>query len=202
MIDFKQSKQQVRDDLKQSILQQARVLIQKRGFQDLSMRKLASGLKCSPGTLYLYFKNKQEILDQLVSSAFDELSLQLKSIELKPEQPIDYLRQLMHAYIDFGLEHHDHYQFAFMTSRTSNDGPYRPNEAFQILTDAVNTCVKSEMFTSNDVQLLSQTIWAGIHGITSLLIVLPSFPWLAQEKLIQHHINSLVDGNLKIRSMR
>ena len=196
MIDFKATKQRTRDDLKQTILSHARSLIQDYGTHKFSMRKLATELKCSPGTLYLYFKNKEEIVNSLVNTAFEELSQQLKLIKQEQAQPLNYLKQLMRAYIEFGLEHHEHYQFAFMTKRSNSKGPYKPHDAFEILSDTVKSCVDEKLFHCNDIQLISQTLWAGIHGITSLFIVLPTFPWLDQDKLIQHQIDTLITGNL------
>jgi len=197
MSTFKAKKQQIREDLKQTILKDASTIIQVHGIQQFSMRKLATKLDCSPSTLYLYFKNKDAILNQLVETAFEELSLRLKAVELKEGQYLSYLKKLLRAYIDFGLEQHDHYQFAFMRSRTKPTQPLQPHDAFHILANAVKTCVETGIFISTDVKMVSQSIWAGIHGITSLFIVLPQFPWSEKEKLIQHHIDILVNGNLK-----
>ncbi|MEE8335843.1 MAG: TetR/AcrR family transcriptional regulator [Candidatus Neomarinimicrobiota bacterium] len=197
MPTFKDKKQQIRHDLKQTILQHASTIIQKHGIRQFSMRKLALELECSPATIYLYFNNKEEILNQLVESAFEELSHRLKTIDFQEDQPLAYLKHILRAYIDFGLEQHDHYQFAFMTSRTKPNQPLQPHEAFHILVNAVKTCVEAGIFISTDIKMVSQSIWACIHGITSLFIVLPNFPWSEKEKLIQHHIDILVDGNLK-----
>ncbi|WP_438314561.1 hypothetical protein [Sporosarcina sp. FA9] len=41
---------------------------------------------------------------------------------------------------------------------------------------------------------LNHTIWASLHGLTSLLITYPEFDWGEQERLIQFHIRTLIQG--------
>jgi phage portal protein BeeE len=37
-------------------------------------------------------------------------------------------------------------------------------------------------------------MWAGGHGITSLLITKPNFPWANKNQLIELMIDTLIDG--------
>ena len=60
---------------------------------------------------------------------------------------------------------------------------------------------------SSDVEALSQSLWMGIHGITSLLITQKHFPFVGKKRLIADTIahmttseqvaRSLVDDTLK-----
>ena len=45
-----------------------------------------------------------------------------------------------------------------------------------------------------DVEETSQAIWAGVHGLTALLITQPGFPFVERERLIQRTIEVLVRG--------
>jgi hypothetical protein len=45
-----------------------------------------------------------------------------------------------------------------------------------------------------DVETISRGLWATIHGITSLLIVHPDFPWGNQGKFIDSTIDSALSG--------
>ncbi|MBL0741687.1 TetR/AcrR family transcriptional regulator [Chryseolinea lacunae] len=56
----------VRDELKeQAIREKAIEMIVKVGFDGLSMQKLAKAANVSPATIYLYFKNREDLLNQL-----------------------------------------------------------------------------------------------------------------------------------------
>jgi hypothetical protein len=45
-----------------------------------------------------------------------------------------------------------------------------------------------------DAELASQVLWAGIHGITSLLITHEHFPWVGRDKIIRATVETLVEG--------
>ena len=59
---------------------------------------------------------------------------------------------------------------------------------------AVEACIKANKFRQTDIEAVTQMIWAGGHGITSLLITMPTFPWVKKSKLIELMIDSLIDG--------
>ena len=47
-----------------------------------------------------------------------------------------------------------------------------------------------------DVDAASQVLWSAAHGITSLLILRPAFPWADRETLIGQVIDAVVNGLL------
>src|SRR5690348_3585896 len=96
--------------LREEILDAARELFLKHGFENVSMRKIATKIEYSPTTIYLYFKDKSEILSTLCAETFGRLSKIMAEIERRPGDPIDKLRALGFAYIHFGLDHPSHYQ--------------------------------------------------------------------------------------------
>lgn len=42
------------------------------------------------------------------------------------------------------------------------------------------------------VDLLAQSLWTSLHGLVSLLIARPAFPWADRERLIESHIRRLL----------
>jgi hypothetical protein len=68
-------------------------------------------------------------------------------------------------------------------------------QAFDFLRRCVYDCITAEEFSNVDAELVSQTFWAGIHGITSLLITYEKgFPWVNKDKLIHSMVDTLVAG--------
>ena len=55
-------------------------------------------------------------------------------------------------------------------------------------------CVEADLLRVVDVELASQILWAGVHGITSLLIAKPCFPWLDRKMLISETIDTMLEG--------
>ena len=99
-------------------------------------------------------------------------------------------------YVDFGLRYPHHYHFAFMMRPAVDSSSRRsvPHSAFDELRGAVRDCVKRKQFQDVDVETTSQALWAAVHGITSLMIMKPEFPWTGKDKVIDHVIDIAVEG--------
>ena len=54
-------------EIREKILNRSRSLFYKRGFEKTTMRQIASGVRMSVSNLYKYFRNKEELFDELVS---------------------------------------------------------------------------------------------------------------------------------------
>ena len=66
--------------------------------------------------------------------------------------------------------------------------------AFGFLTRLVGECVRQKKLARVDVRTASCALWAGVHGITSLLIVMPNFNWGDPNKIVDQLVTTLVDG--------
>jgi len=180
---------------RQDILLAARELFLREGSDRFTMRKLAKEVGCVPGTLYLYFKDKNDLIAILVEESFERLMNDLE----RPRtdiSPLVRLKEMMHAYIEFGLANPNHYHFAFMLRRTTGleKARPRPHRSYALLLDTVRTCIEWKLFRQVDPNVAAQGVWAGIHGVTSLMITIPHFPWENKETLIEHVVNTLIEG--------
>ncbi|HTZ31817.1 MAG TPA: TetR/AcrR family transcriptional regulator [Methylomirabilota bacterium] len=190
--------------LRQEILDAASELFVKEGYENVSMRRIAEKIEYSPTTIYLYFRDKAELLEQVCVETFARLSQVLSRIQEQPGDPIERLKRGLVAYIKFGLENPHHYRATFMLKLHVHfdEEKYRQPDspgmqAFGFLRSRVHDCVSAGKFKNADVELVSQTLWAGVHGLTSLLITFEKgFPWVGREKLIHSMVDTLVAGVL------
>jgi hypothetical protein len=67
-------------------------------------------------------------------------------------------------------------------------------KCYSILRANVEQCMKHKKFRETDVEAITQTIWASGHGLVSLLISKPDFPWANRNKLIDLMIDTTIDG--------
>jgi len=184
-----------RTAVRETILDGARKAIAEKGYQSFSMRKLAEGIGYSPGALYLYFKTREDLLNCLVEEAFAKLLEVLNEVHDR-DDPIRSLENKMRAYVDFGLRFPDHYQFAFLIRPTGEKTPAtdRPHAAYDVMRNAVRRCIEEGRLPWPDMETSSQILWVTLHGITSLLIVRPNFPWVDRENLIDQVIGTAIHG--------
>ncbi len=79
-----------RDEYKeQAIRDKAMQMIVSEGFDGMSMQKLAKAANVSPATIYIYYKNREELLDHLynhVQKTFSEVALKNFSPSLRLEE--------------------------------------------------------------------------------------------------------------------
>jgi AcrR family transcriptional regulator len=189
-------RQQFKAQLRTQILVAAREIFVRDGYESFSMRKLAQRIEYSPGSIYLHFRNKEELFESLVEESFERLLKALNRLKNGHAQrdPVATLKRGLRAYIAFGLRNPNDYRFAFLLRRPLQRRPYKVHPAFQVMRYMVGRCVEEKRFRAVDVETTSQALWAAIHGITSLLIQRPTFPWVARRSLIDHVINHAVDS--------
>jgi AcrR family transcriptional regulator len=189
-------RQKHKEELRTVILNAARDIFVREGYESFSMRKLARKIEYSPGSIYLHFKNKQELFDCLVEESFARLLKTLMDLrnETKWQDPVEELKRGLRAYVEFGLRNPNDYRFAFMLKPPVEEHPYKVHAAFDALRHIVRRCVEEKRFRPLDVETTSQALWSSIHGITSLLIQRPAFPWVSKNKLVAQVISTAIDS--------
>jgi AcrR family transcriptional regulator len=197
-LGIKERQLQQKERVRRSILDAAAELFVKEGYESVSMRRIAEKIDYSPMSIYGYFRDKAELLDTICEETFAKL-IQHKRLARPadyPGDPIGYLRAGLRAYVEFGLRHPYHYQLTFMTPSAAGGERRRQigQQCFDSLRAAVRACVEGGMLRSDDVELASQVLWTAIHGVTSLLIARPKFPWVNRERLIDETIDNAVRG--------
>jgi AcrR family transcriptional regulator len=179
------------------ILGAAREIVVHGGYENFSMRALAERIGYSTAATYKHFKSKGEIFELLADESFASLMAASESVKsIAAEDPVDRLKRGMLAYVHFGLQNPDHYRIAFLLHQPGTTPPPKPTAAYAGLKRRVLSCVDTGKFRSGDIELMAQSLWAAAHGITSLLIQKPAFPWVARRRLIAQVIDSAVKGLL------
>lgn len=183
-----------RDELGEEILAAARILFVREGYESFSMRKLAAAVGCSAGAIYNHFASKEVLFERIVGDSFRCLEMQQMRVG-KTADPVASLKRGLRSYVDFGLKNPNDYRFAFlMQAAEVRRGTVSP--AFKLLRDKVAICVDAKLFRTIDIDMAAQALWAAVHGVTSLLIMKPYFPWVEGRRLIDRVIDSAVDSLL------
>ena len=194
----KQRRARAKEGLREEILDAARTLFVKEGYESVSIRRIADMIEYAPGTIYLYFRDKAEILDRICEETFAKLIVRMQAIEHDSSAPLDKLRRGLRTYIQFGLDNPNHYIVTFIQSkvnREANSGLQTAGQkAFACLRQGVQECVDAGELVSDETDELAQTLWAGIHGLTSVLITCSGFPFVEHNRLIDRMVHTLVEG--------
>ncbi|MBI1358563.1 MAG: TetR family transcriptional regulator [Acidobacteria bacterium] len=192
-------KQQVRRE----ILVAAGELFAQEGYESVSVRRIAEKIEYSPAAIYLYFKDKADLLNQLCEDTFAQLIEHIEACTADAPDPLEGLIRGVRAYIDFGLSHPDQYIVTFVSPPQHQHGapdiPFEGSvgqQCFRCLESAIGDCRDAGVAPGIDVKTTACTWWASIHGLTSLLIVHERFPWADRNQMIDSLMQTLVAGLL------
>ncbi len=170
------------------IVAAARKLFLKYGFENVSMRQIASAAKYTPGALYVHFKDKIELIFTMMQQDFQVFDSSLHETN-RIADPVQRLRQLGRGYVRFALEHPHHYKLMFMTEPPdlSSKGDNTENcihansdrEGYNTCRLTVADCIQQGRLAPHliDVEVVSQATWGCVHGIVSLYITHGKMPW-------------------------
>jgi len=181
---IKERRERERQEVRGRILDAARDLFVRDGYEAVTMRKVAEAVEYSPTALYLHFADKESLLRALCDEDFLSLAKAFQRIAKEPD-PVERLRKIGHAYVDFALEHPNHYRLMFMTPKPVKVEPSCGAEEANVDQDAyaflratvVETIAAGRLRPDlKDPDLVAQALWAGTHGVASLQIVMGSDP--------------------------
>lgn len=188
---------------REEILGAALRLFAQYGLYGVSTRQIAAAVGISQPTLYAYFPSKHDLALELHERAFAQLHARLIAGIGETGTRAGFAAG-MRIYIDFGLENPDAYRMAFMLedglgrSRRHGEDAVPPggHAAFGVLRENVAAFHAQGVARTDDPERLAQSLWAGMHGLVSLLIARSDFPWTEREALINGHIEMLLDAAL------
>jgi AcrR family transcriptional regulator len=171
---------QEKRELRQTILTTAGELFLEQGYAHFSLRKVAERIGYSPTTIYLYFRDKDDLLFTVVDEGFTRFGQQLAEAATGTEDPWERIIALGRAYLAFGLQNPVYYQLMFMqrvdflTHEQADKGQPRL-ATFLVLQQAVQQAIDAGVLRSGDAEVYSDVLWAVVHGMVSLAISLPAF---------------------------
>ena len=159
--------------MRSRILKAAMQLYVKGGYENVTMRRIAAKIEYSPGTLYLYFQNKKDIMLQLCYQGFEGfLDYQVKLQEIA--DPLERLSAGGRYYLAFALENPELYELMFATKEifkeSGPDEEAAPLRAFRGFAKNVKDCLDAGVFADGEVETTAIALWATLHGLSSLLI--------------------------------
>lgn len=169
-------KEREREEMRELILNAARRLFLSKGFEKTSIRNIADAIEYSPATIYLYYRDKNELLLALHRGAFDKLRMEFAS-SAEISDPFEQLKVLGQKYIDWGVKNPELYDLCFimdapMDSLACKDEVWEDGmTTFNFLKMVIQRNVEAGYFTAEeDLDNMALTIWSYVHGLVSIYL--------------------------------
>lgn len=165
-----------KEALKALILKGAKKLFVEKGIEQTTIRNIAEEINYSVGTVYVYFKDKNDILHDLHTIGFQELRGYFEEL-LTIENPKERLKKMGFTYIKFALENSEMYDLMFNLKapieflESSEDEDWDEGcAAFDLVKKTIEECLDKGHFKGHNLEPLSFMIWSLVHGMSSLEI--------------------------------
>ena len=147
----------------------------------------------------MHFRDKSEILAEICRGAFARLTAATAEVRSEHGEPMARLRRMLQGYAAFAFDNPNAYRLIYMT---------RPEEArmgaetaarevggelykdFQTVVDEA----QAAGLLRGDARTTAQALWAGTHGVVSLVITKPYFDWADREQLLTTTLDALFEG--------
>jgi AcrR family transcriptional regulator len=187
-------------DRREQILSAALSLFAEYGVQHVSTRQIARAVGISQPSLYAHFATREEIAVELCQRAFARLRQRMITALENDGPPDARLLRAGGEYVAFGLEEPAAYRVAFMLERVADPNAQGSRvlaaglAAFQVMLEFFRE-VRAVDDEATDIA--AQSCWASMHGLVSLLLTRPDFPWADRDRLVRHHLETATAAALR-----
>ena len=181
------------------------LLISTGSVEAVSIRAVADAVGVTAPSIYMHFADKNDLIFAVCEKHFQKFDEFLEEAGSASDDPLESLFLRGRAYVRFGLQNPEQYRILFMTKpaltpeRFQDEGMIERMVAFQHLIEAVERCIEGGAFDGDPLEL-SLLFWSYAHGLTSLLISKPDFPWPDVDRLIERTFRLPISGLQQERS--
>jgi len=185
------------DRTREEILDATERLLIEAGSEDaVSIRAIGDAVGVTPPSIYRHFEDKDALMLAVCVRHFARMDARSEAAAAEVDDPVAALRARGLAYVKDGLQNPGTYRFLFMGGvhvRDDFELERMPgSEAFIHLVDAVERCVEAGAFRRVDAFETAAGLWTVVHGVTSLQLSHPHFPW--PEDLAEQVIDAQLRG--------
>jgi AcrR family transcriptional regulator len=164
-------KQREKEEMRQLILEAAKSIFLEKGYELTSIRTIAERIEYSPGTIYLYFKEKDDIFHALHEEGFKRLISQMSPLQFV-QDPYERLKAMGRIYMDFAKHNRDFYDLMFIMQAPMNmelkDKWEMGDRTLDHLKAVIRDCQQTGRFKDKNVDYMAFYIWSTMHGMCAL----------------------------------
>ncbi|MBF0303746.1 MAG: TetR/AcrR family transcriptional regulator [Desulfamplus sp.] len=169
-------KQREKEQRRKQIMEAARKVFSAKGFNRATMEEIAGEAELSPGTIYLYFKNKEELHTSLSIDILEYISVQMKKFinrhDINAEQKMHLLKDTfidVYEYDPMVLINLFHLQsgetLTNLSAEVLEELKQTSADALSAITSVVTEGIERGLFVEKHPVALADIIWATYSGV-------------------------------------
>ncbi len=173
---IKERKAKEKEHLRQLILDAALELLERDGLAGLSVRKIAERIEYAPATLYLYYRDKDQLLFELHNVGFARFMAKMSECLVMPTAA-ERLRVMGQKYIEFALENPQLYHLMMVEREPINeenlanfDGWEHGYKSLDLLRGQLAEAQAEGSLHTDNLDITTMVFWSAVHGISMLYL--------------------------------
>lgn len=174
---------------KEEILQSALRLLAKKGYHGTTMEEIASHLLMTKGSLYYYFKDKQDLVFQSQLMILQQSIENIRIIKRKKISQTDKLALAISVHIEYAIREKSGFELMInpkqIFSAHQLEEILRLRDEYAVEYDALLTAgVKEGVFSANDIKVVRNLLLGAMNWVTQ---------WYSSEgKMNEKEVASLI----------
>lgn len=161
---IKERKEREKAKMRKTILETAMTLFIKKGMDNISIRNIAKIIEYSPATIYLYFNDKNEILQQMRALFIEDFYKKLNEFSFIKEHSTR-LKNMAVSWLEYAIQQPEKYTMIFMPNGSLSD-----NRIFQYMKEIVFNCQNDNALRRMPQEDATTMIMTYLHGISYFAI--------------------------------
>jgi AcrR family transcriptional regulator len=162
--------------LRKDLIENGLQILNKQGYDGLSLRKVAALCGVSHTAPYKHFQNKDELILAITQEVTESFKVSLLDIKNKYiNDPENQIFEIGKGYVKFMVEHPEYLRFLFLTEHynpievTASSLSTHGYSSFEIFKDSAVNYLNFIKADPKDYTLNIVTMWSAVHGISILL---------------------------------
>lgn len=184
--------------LREEIVEAATALLAETGdVRQLTLRGVAKRVGIAATSVYLHFADVEQLAAAVAERCFQDLTTAEDAAERGIDDPVHALLARCRAYCRFALEHPGHYRVMVQVDlslvRADAFDQLPGRRSFGALVRAIERCLDAGAARADSPPArLAALVWAAEHGLVSLRMARPRFPWPPLDGLVGEAVGRLV----------
>lgn len=174
---LKERRKREKNKRRKQILDAARALLLENGIKDASVGRIAKKAELGVGTIYFYYRNKEEIFAALQQEGLAILTMTIREIYEKEKDPAHRLKKIAGAYLQFSREYKNYFDIInyFLSSPEQvfpmaiksgidNQG----NKTLALVAGAIEGLTSGGDYRNVDPKRQAVLFWGTLHGLLQI----------------------------------
>ncbi|MFO7666757.1 MAG: TetR/AcrR family transcriptional regulator [Desulfobacterales bacterium] len=175
-MSLKERRAREKIERRKQILDAARSLLFEKGLNATSMNQIAKQAEIGVGTIYFYYKSKEELFAELQAEGLELLYSKTKKACYKEPEFTGKLRSAARVFLKFSKENKDYFDIInyflsapeqIFTPNLKDQVDQHGNKVISLVEEILSEGVKSRVFKQIDSRRYSILFWATLYGLTN-----------------------------------